>query len=150
MEERAGLGRYANERSRDLGPILRSLVACTVAAQLAGCTTVPLTEMGELLSEDQVVDLMDHPERWIGRTITMQIYPYDNGYRGSYVACLEACDAVSQEESVFVFYTESTQFRDASGQRPAIINAVFGKICPDAMPLCLDAPIRIFALRDAD
>ena len=115
-----------------------------------GCTTVPLAGPDTLLSEDQVVDLMQRPDRWVGRTVTIQIYPYDNGYQESYVACLEPCDAAGADRTIFLIYTRAGRFRGSRGDRAEVVQAVFGKICPEDWPLCLDAPVRIFALHESE
>ena len=125
---------------------MRWIVA--LAVLLNGCATVPPSTADMLLSEDQTVDLMEHADRWIGRTVTIRIYPYDNGRTESYVACLEACDAVRADKSTFLVYTRANRFKGYRGDRAEIVKAVFGKICPDQMPLCLDAPIRIFSLTE--
>lgn len=117
---------------------------------LGGCTTVPLAAPETLLSEDQTVDLMAHPDRWAGRTVTLRIYPYDNGFTESFVACLEPCDEAGADRSIFLIYTREGRFNAYRGGRPEIVHAVFSRICPDDMPLCLDAPIRIFALDEVD
>jgi hypothetical protein len=119
-----------------------------IALLFGGCATVPLAAPNAPLSENQAVDLMEHPDRWLGRTITVRIYPYDNGHTESYVACLEACDAASADRSTFLIYTRTNRFKGYSGKRAEVVTAVFGKICPDTMPLCLDAPARIFALNE--
>ena len=121
-----------------------------MALLFGGCTTVPLAGPDSLLSEDQVVDLMQHPDRWVGRTVTIQIYPYDNGYQESYVACLEPCDAAGADRTIFLIYTRAGRFRGSRGDRAEVVQAVFGKICPEDWPLCLDAPVRIFALHEAE
>ncbi|HYU96595.1 MAG TPA: hypothetical protein VE989_10555 [Sphingomicrobium sp.] len=126
---------------------MRSLAA--LALLLNGCATVPLPSSEALLSEDQTVDLMVNPDRWIGRTVTIRIYPYDNGHTESYVACLEVCDTARADKSSFLVYTRANRFRGYRGDRAEIVKAVFGKICPERMPLCLDAPIRIFSLTEA-
>ena len=111
---------------------------------------MPLTAPYALLSEDQTVDLMNHPDRWIGRTISIRIYPYDNGHEGSYVACLETCDAGGADRSIFLIYTKADRFKGYRGDHSKVVRAVFGKVCPEQMPLCLDAPIRIYALNEVD
>ena len=133
-------------RARFPTPSVAALGA--LAFLLGACATVPLAGPGEILSEDQTVDLMRHPDRWIGRTITIRIFPYDNGHRESFVACLEPCDAAGADDSIFLVYTRQGRFEGYSGNRAEIVRAVFGRICPDWMPLCLDAPIRVFALRE--
>jgi len=125
-----------------------------VLSLLCGCVSVPLAEPDAVLTEAQTIDLMEHPDRWIGRTISLRVYPYDNGHAGtegqdqSYVACLERCDAAGAYRSIFLIYTRSNRFRGYRGDRAEILKGVFGKICPDWMPLCLDAPVRIFALTE--
>lgn len=120
----------------------------TALLLLSACATVPLAEPDTLLTEDQTVDLIEHPDRWTGRTVTLRIFPYDNGYAASYVACLEACNAAGADRSIFVLYTRADRFKSYRGDRAEVVKVVFGKICPDEMPLCLDAPIRIFALKE--
>jgi hypothetical protein len=117
-----------------------------IAGSLGGCASVPVAAPHSLLTEDQTVDMMEHPGRWLGRTVTIRIYPYDNGFTESYVACLEPCDAAGADESIFVIYTAAGRFEGYRGDRAEIVRAVFRRICPDWLPLCLDAPIRIFAL----
>ena len=109
---------------------------------------MPLSAPEALLSEDQTVDLMEHPDRWIGRTVTVQIFPYDNGYRESFVACLAACNAAGADRSIFLVYTGADRFKGYRGNRPETVKAAFGRVCPKSMPLCLDTPIRIFALNE--
>ena len=121
-----------------------------VALLLGACATVPLASQDALLSEDQIVDLMDHPDRWIGRTVTLRIYPYDNGHMTSYVACFERCDASGADQSIFLVYTKANRFKGYRGNRAEVVKAVFGKVCPEGMPLCLDAPTRIFALNEVE
>jgi hypothetical protein len=118
------------------------------ALLLGGCASVPLAPPDTMLTEDQTVDLMAHPDRWIGRTVTLRIYPYDNGHMASYVACLEACDAAAADRSIFLIYTRADRFKGYRGDRVEVVKAVFGRVCPDGMQLCLDAPIRLFALNE--
>lgn len=119
-----------------------------IAGLLGGCATVPLAAPDTLLSEDQVVDIMEHPERWLGRIVTIRIYPYDNGFSGSYVACLERCDGAGADQSIFLVYTAPDRFRGYRGDRAETVRAEFRRICPEDLPLCLDAPIRIFGLHE--
>jgi len=128
-----------------------------IALAPVGCTTVPLSTPDSVLRENQTVDLMRHADRWLGRTVSVRVYPYDNGNAGggdgedkSYVACLERCDAARADRSVFLLYTRTDRFRGYHGDRAEVVKAVFGKICPDWMPLCLDAPIRVFSLEEVN
>jgi len=127
---------------------IASRIALAALLPLGGCASIPLAAPDTLLTENQTVDLITHPDRWIGRTVSIRIYPYDNGYPASYVACLDACDAAKADQSVFLIYTTSNRFKGYRGDRPEVVKAVFGKVCPDNWPLCLDAPIRVFALRE--
>jgi len=129
---------------------IASRVASAALLLFGGCATVPLAAPATLLTEDQTVDLMAHPDRWIGRTVTLRVYPYDNGHATSYVACLESCGAADADRSIFLIYTRAGQFTGYRGDRAEVVKAVFGKVCPDRMPLCLDAPVRIFALNEVD
>ena len=128
--------------------------ALTALFLLCGCVSVPLAEPDAVLTETQTVDLMKHPKRWIGRTIALRVYPYDNGHaetegqEQSYVACLERCDAARADRSIFLIYTRSNRFKGYRGDRAEVLKAVFGKVCPDWMPVCLDAPIRVFVLTE--
>ncbi len=115
---------------------------------LGGCASAPLAAPDAILTEDQTLDLMAHSNRWIGRIVTLRIYPYDNGYRGSFVACLEACDAAGADRTMFLIYTSPERFKGYRGDRAEVVKAVFGKICPDNLPMCLDAPLRAFALNE--
>jgi len=126
--------------------IIRQIAGVGLLLALLGFATATLATQDSLLTEDQIVDLMENPDRWIGRTVTLRIYPYDNGFTESYVACLEPCDAAGADRSVFLIYTGQGRFDRYRGDRPEIVRAVFRKICPDDMPVCLDAPTRIFAL----
>lgn len=130
--------------------------AFTAVFLLGGCARVPLAIADDVLTETQTVDLMKHPNRWNGRTISLRVYPYDNGHSAadgqvqSYVACLEECDAAGADRSIFLIYTHSDRFKGYRGDRAEVLKGVFGKVCPDRMPLCLDAPIRVFALTEAN
>jgi hypothetical protein len=93
-------------------------------------------------------DLLTHPDRWIGRAVTMRIFPYDNGHATSYVACLEACDAAGADRSVVLIYTKPERFEGYHGDRAEVVKVTLGKICPDNLPLCMDAPVRVYALNE--
>lgn len=130
-------------------PRLRDLLRhFLLAGVLGGCASVPLAAPDRLLSEDQVVDMMRHPDRWLGRTVTIRIYPYDNGFSGSYVACLEPCDSAGADKSTFLIYTAPGRYEGSRGDRSKIVRAEFRRICPEHMPICLDGPIRLFGLHE--
>lgn len=120
-----------------------------IACLLSGCTTVLVAAPDSLLSEDQVVDLIERPSRWLGRSVTIRIYPYDHGFTGSYVACLEPCDAAAADRSIFLVFTAPERFRGYRGDRAERVRAEFRRLCPEGMSLCLDAAIRIFGLHEA-
>ena len=68
----------------------------------------------------------------------------------SYVACFERCDASGADQSSFLVYTKANRFKGYRGNRAEVVKAVFGKVCPEGMPLFLDAPTRIFALNEVE
>jgi len=118
------------------------------ALLLGGCASVPLAGPDTILTEDQTVDLIAHHRRWLGRTVTMRIYPYDYGYATSYVACLEPCDAAGADRTIFLISTRANRFKGYRGDRAEVVKAVFAKICPYWWPLCHDAPFRAYALNE--
>ena len=128
--------------------IWRNVWVGVAALVTVGCTTVSLAKPDQVLSENQAIDLLKHSNRWVGRTVTLKVYPYDNGHTGSYVACFESCDARLADRSITLIYTKPDRFRGYRGDQLEIVKAVFGKICPESMPICLDAPIRLFALNE--
>ena len=85
------------------------------------------------LSEDQIIDMMNHAQRWTGRTVTIRIYPYDLGaseiYNGTYVVCFEICSRDFAERSIFLVYTSPGRFGGYRGDRAAIIRARFDGAC---------------------
>ena len=127
---------------------MRKLVA--FALLLSGCAHGPRSAPDVVMSENQTADMIEHPDRWNGWTVTMRVYPYDNGFTKSYVACLEACDAAGADQSVLLLHTRAERFKGYRGHRPEIVTGVFGKICPDNMHLCLDAPIRLYAITERE
>ena len=111
---------------------------------------MPLSNADLLLTEKQTVDLIAHSSRWLGRTVTLKIYPYDNGHTESYVACLEPCNAANADQSIVLIYTKLGRFKGYQGDKGEVVKAKFMKICPEEWPLCLDAPFRAFALHEND
>ncbi len=128
--------------------IVASCVTLTALLLLGGCLSVHPAKSGRPLTEDQMVDMMEHADRWIDRTVSIWIYPYDNGYSSSYVACLEACDAAGADRSLFLISTRPKRFEGYRGDRAELVKVVVGRICPDNMPLCLDEPLRVFRLTE--
>jgi len=110
-------------------PPRTTLAALAIALLLASCATRPARPHTAYLSEDEILDLMAHPRRWDGRTVTVRIYPYDNGFSGSYVLCFEPCDARYAETSPFLLYTSDERFRGYRGDRPAIVTARYSSTC---------------------
>ena len=68
----------------------------------------------------------------------MKIYPFDNGFTKSFVACFEQCDAEYASRAITLVYTKEGRFTGFRGEKAVVIKATFRKICPDAMPVCLD------------
>lgn len=107
---------------------------------LTGSCAAQLPAAGDsVLSQEQVIDLMENPRRWDGRIVTVAIYPYDNGFQESYLVCFEPCSSGYAESSPFIVYTASGRFRNFRGDRAVVIRARYsstcfyraGSLCPD-------------------
>lgn len=107
----------------------RVIPALAAALLAAGCAT-PSPQPGmAYLSEDQVVDLMQHPRRWDGRTVTIRVFPYDNGFITSYVLCFEACGPDVAERSPFIVITSANKYRGYRGERAVVLTAHYSSAC---------------------
>jgi len=107
----------------------RVIPALAVALLAAGCATPSPRPGGAYLSEGQVVDLMRHPRRWDGRTVTIRAYPYDNGFVTSYVLCFEACTPDVAERSPFIVITRENKYRGYRGERAVVLTAHYSSAC---------------------
>lgn len=98
---------------------------------LAGCAAVRIPASRTMLNDDQVRNLVLHPQRWFGRTVTLQIYPYDFGSASpqSYRICFEPCDEERANRSVAILDTRPDRFKGYRGDRPAVVTARFGSNC---------------------
>lgn len=106
---------------------------------LTGCVSFTTNPGGNYLSEDQVIDLMQNPEEWDGRVVRIKIYPYDNGFGGSYIVCFEPCDQEYAESSPFIVITVPHRFRGYRGDRPVIVTARYSSACFYRRPVtCAD------------
>jgi hypothetical protein len=100
-----------------------------IAALLtAGCAAQTKSDNG-YLSENAVIDLMNHPKQWDGKTVTVKIFPYDNGFTESYLVCFEACDEKYAESSPFIIYTRRDRFKGYNGEKPIIVKARYSSTC---------------------
>jgi hypothetical protein len=82
-----------------------------------------------MLSENQMIDLMEHPKKWDGRVVRLRIYPYDNGFRQSYVVCFDRCDEAHAERSPFLIYTATDRFKGLTGDQPIVVSARYDGTC---------------------
>jgi hypothetical protein len=57
------------------------------------------------------------------------VWPYDNGFSGSYLLCFERCDAAYAQTSPFILYTAPGRFRGYAGDRPVVIRARYSGTC---------------------
>jgi hypothetical protein len=105
------------------------LAPVAAALFLYGCAVSQAQFDRGYLSEDAVINLMKHPRKWNGKTVTVKIFPYDNGFRESYIVCFEACDSGYAENSPFVIYTARDRFKGYKGDRPAVVTAKYSSIC---------------------
>jgi hypothetical protein len=107
----------------------------TLSALLAApaCAFQAAHTASAYLSEDQIIDMMNHAERWDGRTVTVRIYPYDFGsseaYNGTYVVCFEICSRNIAERSIFLVYTRPGRFGGYRGDRAVGVTARFDGTC---------------------
>lgn len=90
------------------------------------------------LSEDAILDLMANPRRWDGRTVAVRIYPYDNGFTGSYVVCFEQCGADYAARSPFLVYTLDSRFEGYRGDRAVVVTARYSSECFYTDTICPD------------
>lgn len=72
---------------------------------------------------------MKHPRKWDERTVTIKIYPHQNGFQSSYIVCFEPCDSEYAESSPFVVYTAIDRFKGYVGDRPVVIRARYSSSC---------------------
>jgi hypothetical protein len=103
----------------------------SVAAVLmaSSCANTPASSAGSVLTEDQVLHLMEHPRRWDGRTLLVRMYPYDVGFSGAYVVCFEPCDRAYAEKSPFLLNTAAGRFRGYTGNSPVDVRATYSSTC---------------------
>jgi hypothetical protein len=103
------------------------LFAATVAS--VGCAASSQQAVERYLSEDEVINLMQNPEEWDERVVTVRIYPYDNGYVSSYIVCFERCDEAYAESSPYIVMTRPQRFAGFRGDRAVIITARYSSSC---------------------
>jgi hypothetical protein len=115
------------------------LAALSLALLGSGCVTHAAQSGSAYLSEDQVINLMQQPRQWDGRTVTIRIFPYDNGFATSYVVCFEQCDQAFAERSPFIILTSQGRFSGYRGDRPVVVTARYSSACfYDANVICAD------------
>lgn len=114
------------------------LAAVIVVISSSGCAAQAIQSDSPVLSEDEVIDLIDNPAKWDGATVTVRVYPYDNGFSESYLLCFEACNSAVAERSPFIVYTSENRFRGYRGDRPVIITARYSSACFYRSTLCPD------------
>src|SRR3954465_121014 len=59
--------------------LLRDAVTFRALLAAPACAFQAAHPAPAYLSEDQIIDMMDHAARWNGRIVTVRIYPYDFG-----------------------------------------------------------------------
>lgn len=97
---------------------------------LAACATVEIPPPDTLLSEAQVTDLILHPQRWYGRVVRIEIYPYGMGTDRTALVCFERCDEARAERSSYLIDgTRAGQFTDYRGDRAVVVNARYESNC---------------------
>ena len=81
---------------------------------------------------------MSHPREWDGRLVEVRIFPYDNGFRESYVVCFERCDTAYADRSPFVIYTKPDRFKGFMGDQSVVVKARYSSTCFYKSALCPD------------
>lgn len=109
--------------------VARSLVSLTIGFALSGCATASQQSRESYLTEDEVIDLMQHPREWDGRVVTIRIYPFDGGFERSAIVCFEPCDDSYAESSPFLVITRDNKFRGYRGDRAVVITARYSSSC---------------------
>jgi hypothetical protein len=103
------------------------------------CISKPVQSDHDYLSEDEIVDLMQHPKKWDGRTLKIKTFPYDNGFKASYVVCFERCDESYSQSSPFIILTSENRFAGYKGDRPVIVHATYSSACFYTKAVCADS-----------
>ena len=125
------------------GPVARFLCAGALSATLAGCA-VQIPPPARLLDERQVTNLILHPERWYGRTVTIRIYPYDKGAPGNYLVCFGPCDRERAERSSWLIDTRPDRFKGYLADRPVVVRARFESNCARLPMPAPDGPLGLW------
>jgi hypothetical protein len=118
---------------------IKSLAALGALILLSSACIGRSVQLGQkYLSEDKIIDLMGHPKKWDGKTVMIKIFPYDNGFRSSYVVCFETCDKDYAARSPFIILTSEGRFTGYKGDRPVILNARYSSVCFYTKAICAD------------
>jgi hypothetical protein len=99
-----------------------------IAFALASCASVKIPPPETVLSEDQTIDLIEHPKKWHGKTVTLKLYPFDLGFGHStagwsYPVCFEPCDRAVADRSPFMVRTGEDRFKGYTGVQPVVVRA---------------------------
>jgi hypothetical protein len=121
-------------------PLILTVLASWPA--LFSCATVSAQTVYDVLTDDQLADLIDHPAQWDRRTVRIRIFPVDNGYTESYLVCYEACTPEAAQRSPAIVYTSPNRFRGYRGTQAVVITARYSSACFYTNAVCAD-------LRDA-
>ncbi|MFN3945080.1 MAG: hypothetical protein ACK4K7_09140 [Allosphingosinicella sp.] len=124
--------------------MIRWLGAAWILIGLTACAPGLARLQQDHLSEDRIIDLMENPEKWDGATVRIKIYPYDNGFRKSYVVCFEPRDEAYAERSPFVIYTGLDRFAGLKGSTPVVVTARYDSGCFYRSTLCPDTRFGLF------
>lgn len=115
------------------------LCALAITAYVStACAGLPDTSDRPYLSEEDVLSLMKYPKRWDGKTVRIKIYPYDNGFKNSYLVCFELCDRIYADSSPFVIITRDNRFLGYKGDRAVVVNAKYSSACFYTDAICSD------------
>jgi hypothetical protein len=102
------------------------------------CSGRPVKINQNHLSEEEVIDLIDHPRKWDNKIVWVKIFPYDNGFETSYVVCFETCDEDYAKKSPFIVLTSQNRFAGYNGKRAVLIRARYSSACFYKKTICAD------------
>ncbi|MEO6198881.1 MAG: hypothetical protein ABIO68_02940 [Sphingomicrobium sp.] len=113
------------------------------------CATNTLVPADRLLTEDRIVDLIEHPRGWDERVVTIRIFPYDYGHARAetYAVCFEVCSVDQADKSPFIIFTSPGRYAGLKGKQPIIVRAHYSSACFYKVAICADTRFGVFTER---
>jgi len=119
---------------------LRSGLVAFFAAALPACAALPVRPASPPLTNNQLIDIANHPEKWNGRVAWLLAFPFDNGFSESAPICFEPCGAAEAANSPYLIYTKADRFKHYLGSKQELLHIRINtscayrehQICPDS------------------